>query len=325
MRRRDFIAGLGGVVAWPLVARGEQSVPLVGFLSTQSPKGFARYTAAFIQGLQETGFVEGTNVTIEYRWGEGDYGRLPGLLAELLERRPAVIAATGGIPAAAAAKATTNTVPIVFEVGADPVEAGLVASLNRPEGNLTGVVHTLNPLGPKLLELLREIVPGAGSVALLINPRFSPNVGYATALQQAAQAIGQQLQVVNASSEAEIGDAFETIRRSGIDALLVASEPFFNNQREQIVGLAARYSLPAIYPARLFAEVGGLASYAPDIGDVFREAGHYTGRVLKGARPADLPVLQEVKLELVLNQKTAKALGIAFPPTQLATANEVIE
>ena len=204
-------------------------------------------------------------------------------------------------------------------------QTGLVASLNRPGGNLTGVVHALNGLGPKLLELLREIVPGVGSVAVLINPRFATNRVWATDLQQAAQAIGQRLQIVNASNEAEIAEAFATIRESGSDALLVAEEPFFANQHEQIVGLASRYSLPAVYPARSFAEVGGLASYATDIDDTFREAGHYTGRVLKGARPADLPVLQEVKFELILNQKTAKALGIVFPPTLLARADEVIE
>ncbi len=197
--------------------------------------------------------------------------------------------------------------------------------LNRPEGNLTGVVHAVSFLGPKLLELLREIVPGVGSVAVLINPRFATNRGWATDLQQAARAIGQRLQIVNASNEVEIAEAFETIRESGSEALLVADEPFFDNQHEQIVGLAARYSLPAVYPARSFAEVGGLASYATDITDVFREVGHYTGRILQGARPADLPVLQEVKFELVVNQKTAKALGIAFPPTLLATANEIIE
>jgi putative ABC transport system substrate-binding protein len=267
----------------------------------------------------------GTNVTIEYRWGEGDYGRLPALVAQLLERRPAVIAATGGTPAAAAAKAATNTVPIVFEVGIDPVQTGLVASLNRPEGNLTGVVHTLNGLGPKMLELLREIVPGVGSTAVLINPRFATNRGWATDLQKAAQAVGQRVQIFNASNEAEIAEAFETIRESGSEALLVAEEPFFANQHEQIVGLATRYSLPTVYPGREFAESGGLASYAIDINDTFREAGHYTGRVLKGARPADLPVLQEVKFELILNQKTAKSLGIVFPPTLLARADEVIE
>ena len=282
MKRREFIAALGGAAAWPLLARGEQSVPLVGFLNTQSPKGFAHYAAAFRQGLQETGFVEGTNVTIEYRWGEGDYGRLPALVAQLLERGPAVIAATGGTPAAAAAKAATKSVPVVFEVGIDPVETGLVASLNRPGGNLTGVVHQLKGLGPKLLELLREIVPGVGSVAVFINPRFATNRVWATDLQQAAQAIGQQLQIVNASNEAEIAEAFTTIRKSGSDALIVAEEPFFANQREQIVALASRYSLPAVYSARSFSEVGGLASYATDIENSFREAGHYTGRSPQG-------------------------------------------
>jgi putative ABC transport system substrate-binding protein len=325
MRRRTFIAALGSAAAWPLAARGQQSVPLVGFLSTQSPKGQARYVATFLQGLQESGFVEGKNVTIEYKWGEGDYGRLPALVAQLLDRRPDVIVAEGGTPAAAAAKAATKTVPIVFQVGIDPVATGLVASLNRPEGNLTGVAHTLKPLGPKLLELLREIVSGVSSVAVLINPRFATNPRWATDLQEAAQGIGQQVKIVNASNEAEIAEAFQTIRQSGCEALLVAEEPFFESQREQIVGLAARYSIPAIYSGRSFAEVGGLASYATDIRDAHREGGHYTGRVLKGARPADLPVLQEVKFELILNAKTAKALRIAFPPTLLASANEVIE
>ena len=325
MRRREFIAGVGSAAAWPLAAHGQQAVPLVGFLCTQSPTGFARYVAAFRQGLQETGFVEGTNVAIEYKWAEGDYGRLPALAAQLLERQPAVIAATGGTPAAAAAKAATKTVPVIFEVGIDPVQTGLVASLNRPEANLTGVVHELASLGPKMLELLREIVPGVGSVAVLINPRFATNQRWATDIQQAAQLIGQRLQIVNASNEAEIAETFETIRESGSEALLVAEEPFFEHQHEQIVELATRYSIPAVYPSRSFAEVGGLASYAADIADTFREAGHYTGRILKGARPADLPVLQEVKFELILNQKTAKALGIAFPPTLLARADEVIE
>jgi putative tryptophan/tyrosine transport system substrate-binding protein len=325
MRRLEFIAVLGSAAAWPLVARGDPPVPLVGFLCTQSPNGFASYVAAFRQGLQENGFVEGNNLAIEYRWAEGDYGRLPVLVAQLLERRPAVIATTGGTPAAAAAKAATNTVPIVFEVGVDPVETGLVASLNRPEGNSTGMVHALKFLGSKLLALLREIVPSAGSVAVLINPRFATNRGFATDLQQAAQALGQPLEIVNASNEAEIGEAFETIRSSGNRALIVADEPFFNNQREQSVGLAARYSLAAVYPARSFVEVDGLACYPPDIGGTFLEVGRYTGRVLRGARPADLPVLQTDKFELILNQKTAKTLGIVFPPTLVAVANEVIE
>jgi putative tryptophan/tyrosine transport system substrate-binding protein len=326
MRRREFIAGLGSTAAWPLVAHGQQpSMPVIGFLNTQSADGFARPVAGFRDGLRETGYTEGQNVTIEYRWASGHYDELPALAAELVERRPAVIAATGGTPAALAAKAATTTIPIVFEVGIDPVAFGIVASLNHPGGNLTGVTHTPNTLGPKLIEVLHVIVPTATSIFILNNPRFPPAMAYVKDVQEAANTIGLRLQMVDASSENEIDSAFAKLADLQAGAAMLVNDPFFLSRRDQIVALAAHYAIPMVYPGRLFCEAGGLLSYAIDVATVMREAGRYTGRVLKGEKPADLPVVQAVKVELVLNFKTAKALGLEIPPTLLARADEVIE
>jgi putative tryptophan/tyrosine transport system substrate-binding protein len=326
MRRREFIAALGGAAAWPVVVHAQQSaMPVVGFLCSQSPDGFARYVAAFRQGLKDTGYIEGHNVTIEYRWADGQDNRLPTLAADLVARKVALIAATGGTPAAAAAKALTATIPIVFETGFDPVQAGLVASINRPGGNLTGVYHSATPLGPKLLELLHELRPNARTVAVLVNRNRTSTSFQERDLRTAAIGIGQSIEFVHASSEHEIETAFSSLASLQADALLVASDPFFNSQREQIVGLAAHERIPAIYPAREMAEAGGLMSYAVHISSAFHQVGIYCGRILKGDRPGDLPVTQVTKIELVLNLRTAKVLGVTFPLTLLARADEVIE
>ena len=295
------------------MARGQQQVlPWVGFLYRQSLEGFAWYVAAFRDGLRDAGFVDGKNVLIEYRFAEGHYERLPALMAELLERRPTVIAATGGVPAAAAAKAATKTIPVVFEVGTDPLESGLVTSLNRPGGNLTGVTHTLNTLGPKLLELIREVVPADAPVALLVNPQFPSNARYADALQRAAHVVGQRLQIVRASNEAEISAAFDTVQELGAGALIIQSEPFFLSQRKQIVDLAARRAIPTVYPGRLFAEAGGLISYATDVADVFRETGRYTGRILKGDRPATCRYCRRSRSNSFSTRRRRRRSGLHF-------------
>jgi putative tryptophan/tyrosine transport system substrate-binding protein len=326
MRRREFIGVLGGAAAWPLLAQAQQpAIPVIGFLNSQSADTFARYVAAFRQGLKETGYVEGQNVAIDYRWAEGRYDRLPALAAELVGRHPAVIAATGGSPAAAAAKAATSTIPIVFEVGLDPVAAGLVTSLSRPSGNVTGVAHKMNTLGPKQLEMLRELVPTATLIGVLVNPRMPSTGAYSSDIQEAAEAIRQRLLILNATNESEIDSAFATLTELRPGALVVQSEPFFNSRRDQIVTLAARNAVPAIYPARDFVVVGGLMSYAAGIIDVFRQTGIYVGKILGGEKPGDLPVMQEVKVELALNLKTAKTLGLTFPLSLLGRADEVIE
>jgi putative tryptophan/tyrosine transport system substrate-binding protein len=326
MRRREFIAGFGAAAAWPIVARGQEKlVPVIGFLNTQSADTFTPEVAAFQKGLNETGYIEGQNVTVEYRWADGHYERLRFLAADLLNKHPSVIAATGGSPAGLAAKAVTTTVPIIFDTGYDPVKAGLVISLSRPAENATGISHTPNLLGPKLLEMLRELLRADTPIALLVNLQFPTNGPYSSDIQAAANAIGQRLHIVTASTETEINNAFLKLVQLGCGGLVVASEPFLATRRNQIIALSARNKIPAIYPGREFVTAGGLMSYGIDILDVYRQVGIYVGRILKGDKPGDLPVVQGVKIDLVLNNQTANALGITFPPSVLARADEVIE
>ena len=326
MNRRDFITLLGGAAAWPLAARAQQpKVPVVGFLNNQSLAGRTYQVEAFRQGLGELGYVEGRNVEIEYRWAENQYERIPALAADLVRLGVAVIAATGGAASVHAAKAATASIPIVFTAGSDPVEAGLVASLNRPGGNITGVSFLTDALGAKRVGLLREVMAQPGTIAVLMNPKGPDAERQSRELPSAAQAIGQSIEVVNASTESEIDAAFPTFSRGRAGALLVAADPFFNDQRERIVALAARLRLPAIYESRAFVASGGLMSYGASIADAYRQAGVYVGRILKGEKPAELPVLQAIKFEFVINLKTAKALGIEFHPQLLAIADEVIE
>jgi putative tryptophan/tyrosine transport system substrate-binding protein len=325
IRRREFITLLGGAAAWPVAARAQQpAMPVIGFLRSTSIERSAQLLAAFRQGLKEAGYSEGQNVAIEYRSAEGEYDRLPGLAADLVRRQVTVIVATGGLASAQAAKALTSTIPIVF-TGEDPVKSGLVVSFNQPGGNATGVSLLTTDIGSKRLGLLRELVPNATRIALLNNPN-GPNVGgYLQDLQAAADSLNQRIQVLNAVNENEIDAAFVALARERPDALFISSDPFLTSRREQIVALANHYKLPAFYEWREFAEAGGLASYGPSHTEPYRLIGIYTGRILKGAKPADLPVIQSTKFELVINLKTAKALGLEVPATLLARADEVIE
>jgi putative ABC transport system substrate-binding protein len=327
VRRRDFITALGGAaVAWPRPAHAQQPrMPVIGFINTQSPEAFAGYVAGFHQGLREAGYAEGQNVTIEYRWARGRYEDLPQLAADLVHRGVALIAATGGDPAALAAKAATSTIPIVFLIGGDPVQQRLVASFNRPGGNATGATQISLSLDAKRLGLLREMLPGAATVALLANPAFPGNDNRMRDIEEGGRRIGLQLPRLEASTETELDAAFEEIGRQRPDALLVAGDPFFNSRRERIVALAARRAIPTMYEWREFALAGGLMSYGTMLADLYRQTGLYAGRILKGTSPADLPVVQPVKFELVVNLKTAKALGLTVPPTLLAIVDEVIE
>jgi putative ABC transport system substrate-binding protein len=326
MLRREFIVLLGGgAAAWPLAARAQQPMPVIGYLGPGSPEtDKAVRVVPFQQGLNETGYIEGRNVAIEYRWAEGQYDRLPALAADLVRRQVTVIAA-GGPPSVLAAKAATSTIPIVFVLGIDPVQSGLVASLNRPGGNITGVALISAELAGKLLDLLHELVPTAAVVALLVNPTNPVSDSVTRNLQDAARSLGRQAHVLRASTASEIDAAFGTLVELRAGALVVAGDPFFTNQRAQIVALAARHAVPAIYNARLYPTAGGLMSYGPDLADSFRQAGVYTGKILRGATPADLPVEQAVKVELVINLKTAKALGLTVPLLLLGRADEVIE
>jgi ABC-type uncharacterized transport system substrate-binding protein len=323
-RRREFVALVGGAAAWPLVVRAQQAMPVIGFLDSSSAHEYAPFLAAFRAGLNKTGLVEGRNVAIEYRWANGHYDRLPALAAELVRVPVAVLVATG-ITAAAAAKAATSTVPIVFNTGGDPVRFGLVASLNRPGANVTGVASLGKVLVAKRFELLRELVTQADAIAFLVNPNNAVAELDTSDAQAAAAALGQKLIVVKAGNERDIDAAFATIAQQRGGGLLQQLDPFLQSRRDQLVALAARYRLPAIYERRDFAAAGGLISYGTSLRDALRLVGSYAGRLLKGEKPTDLPVQQPVKFELVINLKTAKALGLAVPPTLLALADEAIE
>jgi putative ABC transport system substrate-binding protein len=327
LRRREFITLLGGAaVAWPLGARAQQpAVPVVGFLSGQSSGPYAAMAASFRRGLSEDGHIEGQNVAIEYRWAEGRPDRLPALAADLVQRRVGVIVATGGNDAALAAKGATEIIPIVFTLNDDPRKYGLVASLNRPGGNVTGVSWFSAQLGPKRLELLHELVPDAKTIALLLNPKNAESTGQSAELQEAARILGLQLVVLHASTASEIDAAFAAIAMQRLGALVAAGDSFLQSRREQIIALAARHAIPTIYVNREMAATGGLVSYGNSLTDAYRRAGIYTGLILKGAKPVDLPVDQATKFELFINLKTAKTLGLTVPPSLLARADEVIE
>jgi putative tryptophan/tyrosine transport system substrate-binding protein len=324
MRRRDVLGLLGGAaVSWPVVAGAQQPMPVVGFLNTASPGPFAHLASAFRQGLRDVGYIEGQNVAIEYRWAEGNYGRVPALAADLVGRSVAVLACTGGDVTLRAARAATSTIPIVFVTGSDPVALGYVASLNRPGGNATGVTQLTTQLGAKRIGLLRELVPSADPIAVLVNPTFPVSV--VQDAQEAAASIGVGVVVVNASAESEFEPAFSELIAKHSGALMVGADPFFNSRRDQLVTLAARHRIPAIYEFREFAAAGGLMSYGTNLADAYQQVGNYTGRILKGAKPADLPVVQSTRFEFVINLTTAKALGIEVPPGLSARADEVIE
>ncbi|MFL5043259.1 MAG: ABC transporter substrate-binding protein [Xanthobacteraceae bacterium] len=328
MRRREFITLLGGAAAtWPLAARAQQpAMPVVGFVSGRSTESSARFGAAFRKALNEAGYVEGQNVMVEYHWLDGQYDRLPALMAELVRSRVAVIATPGFGDGALAAKAATTTIPIVFGVAQDPVKLGLVASLARPGGNATGINLLSAEIGAKRLGLLHDFVPKAVRIAVLVNPANTPATESTLRdVPEAARAIGLQIQILNASTSSEIETAFATLARERADALFVAADIFLVSRRVQLATLAMRYAIPAAYPAREVVEAGGLMSYGTDRVDMFRQVGTYTGQILKGAQPADLPVVQSTKFELVINAQTARSLGLEVPPTLLARADEVID
>src|SRR6516164_792843 len=327
MRRRQFISLLGGAAAaWPLVARAQQqALPSIGFIHSASPDYFAPFSKDFDAGLKEAGYIEGQNVTIESRWAEGHYERLPALVADLLGRNVSVIFAAGGTDPAKAAKAATSTTPIVFVSAADPVRTGLVESLNRPGANVTGVSLLASSLDGKKLDLLRELVPKASVFATLLNPNYPDAKIQGDQFQAAATQLGVRPIILSATSDADIEGAFATVKQQHVDAIVLANDPFFGGKRGLLVGLAKRYSVPMMYWQREFAISGGLISYGPSFADGYRQAGVYVGRVLKGEKPADLPIVQPTKFEMIVNLKTAKALGITVPATLLATADEVIE
>jgi putative ABC transport system substrate-binding protein len=324
IRRREFVVGIGTALAWPVVAPAQlPTVPTVGVLNATSSVGYARELGAFRQGLNEGGFVEGRNVAIEYRSADGQYERLPAPATDLVRRRVTVIAALGA-PAALAAKAASSTIPIVFEVGADPVEVGLLASLSRPGGNITGVANLNVEVGPKKLQLLHELVPTASIIGLLVNPANPNNEIRSKDMQAAALALGVEIDVLNASTERDIDEVFASLVQARVGALVINPDPFFTGRMEQLIALTVRYATPAIYN-REFAAAGGLIGYGVSLSDAYRLAGVSTGRILAGAKPADLPVQQSSRVELVVNLKMAKTLGLTIPETLLATADEVIQ
>jgi putative tryptophan/tyrosine transport system substrate-binding protein len=324
MRRRNFLTFLGCAAAWVSTARGEEPSHVVGFLSAFFAPGMPGALAAFYQGLKETGFVEGRDVSIEFRWADGAYDRLPSLAAELVNRKVSVILAHD-LPSAFAAKAATKTIPIVFGAGADPIKVGLVESLSRPNGNLTGVSIFLAVMGPKRLELLHELLPAVSTIALLGNPvnaNFQPDL---PDIRGAAEALRQHLEVLTASTEGDLAAAFARMAQHRVGALVIMADPFLISRREQLVDLAARHAIPVIYPSRVFVDLGGLMSYGSSVLDLSRQQGIYVGKILKGAKTSDLPIQQSTKVELVVNLKTAKALGLTVPPELLARADDVIE
>jgi putative ABC transport system substrate-binding protein len=326
MRRREFIALLGGAAAvWPLAASAQPAMPVIGFLSGTSSAPFAHLVVAYRQGLREMGYVEGRNLAIEFRWAEGQYDRLPDMAADLVRRQVAVITTTGGDPAALAAKAATTIIPIVFTAGTDPVKSGLVASLNRPGGNATGVHILTAMMEGKRQGLLRELVPTVTRIAVLLNPTYTAAEVQLKEVEEAARTLGLETQVLHASTELELDTTFATLGQLRVGALQVCADPSFNSRRDHIVALAARHAIPAIYEQREFAVAGGLASYGTSLNDAYYQLGIYTGRVLNGDKPADLPVMQSTKYEFIINLKTANALGLEISPTLSARADEVIE
>ena len=326
MRRREVLTLLGGSAAsWPLVAHAQQpTMPVIGILSGASPASFTLFEGAFRKGLADAGFVHGKNLAFEYRWAEGQFERLPSLAVDLIGQGPAMIA-THTFPAAAAAKAATSTIPVVFVVGEDPIKAGLVTSLNRPSANITGITNFMNVLGAKRLELANEIASKAEALALLVNSNNPNAEGDTAEIRGAADVLGRRLIVVTATSDAEIDAAFITIVQAKVGALFVNVDPLFSSRRERFAALAAQYRVPTIYPLRDFVVAGGLMSYGANFADAWRQGGVYAGKILKGAKPSELPVLQPTKIELVINLKTARALGLEVPPILLARADEVIE
>jgi putative ABC transport system substrate-binding protein len=326
MRRRQFIVLFGGAAVWPALGRAQQpTVPTIGFMSGRSPDESKHLVAAFHQGLGEAGFVAGKNVAVEYRWALGQYDRLPALAADLVKRNVAVLVAVGGDLSALAAKQATSTIPIVFGLGGDAVKAGMVESLNRPGSNATGYTLLTADLEPKRLGLLHDLLPNAAVVGVLVNPKFPPAAGQLTTFEKAAQTISQRIAVSRASNDTELEASFKSLLEQRVSALLVMSDPYFDTRRDRIIAFAAQNKLPAIYQFREYAVDGGLISYGPNITESYRHAGTYVGQILKGAKPADLPVFQPTKYEFVINLKTAKSLGLTIPSGLISFADEVIE
>jgi putative tryptophan/tyrosine transport system substrate-binding protein len=326
VRRREFITLLGGAAVWPLAASAQQpAMPVIGFLNGASPAELGPRVDAFRDGLAEMGYAEGRSVAIEYRWGLGQYERLPEMAIDLVRHRVAAIAATGGVPSVRAAKAATFEIPIVFTMGADPVAFGLVASLNRPGGNVTGITLISGEIVSKRIAVLRDLLPGAKVLGVLMNSTTPSSEAESVAAERTAHTLGWQVKVLRVGKELDFDTAFQPLVRERVDALLVTTDPIFESQRHRIVALAAQHAVPTIYALREYAVAGGLMSYGASINDVYRQAGSYVGRVLKGEKPSDLPVIQTSKFELLINLKTAKTLGIAVPAAVLALADEVIE
>ena len=325
MRRREFLGALGSTATWPLVARAQQSLSFIAFMSSRSAKDSEPHAAAFLQGLSEAGYVPGQNLRIEYRWADGHYERLQELATELVGRRPAVLVAGGGEPSAVAAKSATATIPIVFVIGGDPVKSGLTASLNRPNTNATGVSFVTTQLGGKRVNLISELVPNAATVALLVNPNMAEVDSHIQSVQTGADTLHRRLLVLRASTPAELEPTFELITKEAAGALVVQNDPFFDSQRDRLIALAAQHAVPAIYHIRDYPAAGGLMSYGASLLDAYGEVGRTTARILKGERPQDIPVLQPTRFELVINSKTARSLRLVIPPQMLAIADEVVE